>query len=193
MQSAHDLSAAHEIALQPRADNWELAEICLQQTADALHEVRAGTPAEISKGISLAREDHAEKRPSDLIEILARIQGHGEEHLGSAILEMSDKVASTLTPYPPLIPFASKLITPTAFYDSFESIYEVARILRSPAVYAEDTDSIGIASINPVASQILAKEIREAAFKRLGIHPFITIARLDYESWTFLIRKHFAS
>ena len=193
MQSAHDLSATHEIALQTRADNWELAEICLQQTADALHEVRAGTPAEISKGISLAREDHIEKRPSDLIEILARIQGHAEEHLGPAILELGDKVASTLTPYPPLIPFAGKLITPSAFYDSFESIYEIARILRSPAVYAEDTDSIGIASINPVASLILAQEIREVAFKRLGIRPFITIARLDYESWTFLIRKHFAS
>ncbi|MEI6818022.1 MAG: hypothetical protein WCL19_00325 [Verrucomicrobiota bacterium] len=193
MQSAHDLSATHEIALQTRADIWELAEICLQQTADALHEVRAGTPAEISKGISLAREDHIEKKPSDLIEVLARIQGHAEEHLGPAILEMSDKVASTLTPYPPLIPFAGKLITPTAFYDSFESIYEIARILRSPAVYTEDTDSIGIASINPVASLILAQEIREAAFKRLGIRPFITIARLDYESWTFLIRKHFAS
>jgi hypothetical protein len=82
MQSAHEISGAHELALHIREDIWELAEICLQQTADALHEVRAGTPAEISKGISLAREDHIEKRPSDLIEILARIQGHAEEHLG---------------------------------------------------------------------------------------------------------------
>lgn len=193
MQSAHKLSDAHELALQPRADIWELAEICLLQTADALHSARAGTPTEISKGISLAREDHAEKKPSDLIEILARIQGHDEEHLGPAILELGDKVASTLPPYAPLIPFAGKLITPTAFYDSFESIHQIARILRCPVIYAEDTDSIGIASVNPVASKVLAEEIRAAAFKRLGVRPFITIARLDYESWTFLIRKHFAS
>jgi hypothetical protein len=28
-------------------------------------------------------------------------------------------------------------------------------------------------------------------FRRFGIRPFVTIARLDYESWTFLSRKHF--
>jgi len=28
-------------------------------------------------------------------------------------------------------------------------------------------------------------------FKRLGIRPFVTTARLEYESWTFLTRKHF--
>jgi hypothetical protein len=64
-------------------------------------------------------------------------------------------------------------------------------LLLSPVVYAEDTDAIGTASINPVASAILAAEIESAVFKRFGIRPFLTIARLDYESWTFLTRKHF--
>ena len=58
-------------------------------------------------------------------------------------------------------------------------------------IYAEDTDAIGTASVNPVASAILAEEIRTTVFKRFGIRPFVTIARLDYESWTFLTRKHF--
>jgi hypothetical protein len=191
MQSAPELIAAHEIGFQPRSAPWELAETCLQQTADALHEVRAATPAEISKGVSLAREDHSQKKPSDLIEILARIQGHGEKHLGSAILELSEKVASSLTHYAPFVPFAGKLITPSAFYDSFDSIYQIARALRSPVIYAEDTDSIGIASVNPVALEILSEEIRALVYKRLGILPFVTVARLDYESWTFITRKHF--
>jgi len=126
-----------------------------------------------------------------LIEELARIQGHDEEHLSPAILELGNKAAQTMSPNPPLVPFAGKLIAPSAFYDSFDQIHKLARLLLSPVIYAEDTDSIGTASVNPVAASILAAEIESAVFKRFGIRPFITIARLDYESWTFLTRKHF--
>lgn len=130
-------------------------------------------------------------KPSDLLEVIARIQGHDEEHLGRAILELSAKVAIAVSPYPPLIPFGGKLIAPSAFYESFDHIHRIARALLSPVIYAEDTDAIGTASANPVASAILAEEIRNSVFRRFGIRPFVTIARLDYESWTFLSRKHF--
>jgi hypothetical protein len=170
---------------------WDFAEECLQRTAAALHECRAATPAEISQGIGTAREFHAAQKPADLLEVLARIQGHGEEHLSPAILELGNKVSGTLLPYAPIIPFAGKLIAPSAFYDSFEHIHRTARALLSPVIYAEDTDSVGTASVNPIASAMLADEIRANVFKRFGIRPFVTIARLDYESWTFLSRKHF--
>ncbi|MEO7099679.1 MAG: hypothetical protein ABI162_09985 [Luteolibacter sp.] len=173
------------------ADIWDFAEECLQRTAGALHECRAATPAEISQGISNARECHAVGKPADLLEVLARIQGHGEEHIGRAILELGDKVAQTQTPYAPLIPFGGKLIAPSAFYDSFDQIHLIARALLSPVIFAEDTDAIGTASANPIAAAILADEIRSSVFKRFGIRPFVTTARLDYESWTFLTRKHF--
>ena len=87
--------------------------------------------------------------------------------------------------------FAGKLIAPSAFYESFDQIHKLARLLLSPVVYAEDTDAIGTASANPVASAILAEEIGRQVYKRFGIRPFVTIARLEYESWTFLTRKHF--
>jgi hypothetical protein len=90
-----------------------------------------------------------------------------------------------------VIPFGGKLIAPSAFYDSFDRIHQIARVLLSPVVYAEDTDAIGTASTNPIASAILGEEIRNQIYKRFGIRPFVTIARLDYESWTFLTRKHF--
>ncbi len=128
---------------------------------------------------------------ADFIEVLARVQGHDEEHLSQAILALGDKVATTLSPYAPLVPFAGKLIAPSAFYDSFDGLHKVARILLSPVIYAEDTDAVGTASANPVAAAILAEEIRTVVFKRFGIRPFVTVARLDYESWTFLTRKHF--
>ena len=170
---------------------WDFAEACLQETAAALHESRAATAAEITKGIANARASHADGKPADLIEEIARIHGHDEEHIGPAIVELGNKVAATLTPYPPLIPFGGKLIAPSAFYDSFDQIHKIARVLLSPVIFAEDTDAIGMASINPIASMILAEEIRDAVFKRFGIRAFITVARLDYENWTFLSRKHF--
>ena len=176
---------------QSSGDLWDFAEICLAQTAAALHECRAATPSEVQQAISNARESHAEGRPADLIEVLARVQGHDEEHLGPAILELGNKISATLNPCPPLILFGGKLIAPSAFYDSFEQIHKIARILLSPVIFAEDTDAIGTASANPVASIILAEEIQSSVFKRFGIRPFLTTARLDYENWTFLTRKHF--
>lgn len=192
MQYVSPFLAVQEPAFQAKSgDIWDFAELCLQRTMDALHEARIGTPSEISQSSAIAREAHAMERPSDILEVLARVQGHGEEHMSPAILELGNRVASTLTPYAPLIPFGGKLIAPSAFYDSFDQIHKIARVLLSPVIYAEDTDSIGIASANPVAAAILADEVRASVYKRFGIRPFVTIARLDYESWTFLTRKHF--
>ncbi len=172
-------------------DPWDYAELCLEQTAAAIHESRAATPTELNQAMSLARDFHMEDKPADLIEILARVQGHEEEHISPAILDLGNKVAATLSPAPPMIPFGGKLIAPSAFYDSFDRIHEIARVLLSPVMYAEDTDAIGTASVNPVASMILADEIRAAVYKRFGIRPFVTVVRLDYENWSFLTRKHF--
>ncbi len=169
----------------------DYAEECLLRTAEALHEGRAASAAEINQAIAKTRESQANGKPAELLEALARIQGYDEEHLSPAILELGNKVAHTMNPSAPLVPFAGKLIAPSAFYDSFDQIHKLARLLLSPVIYAEDTDSIGTASINPIASAILAAEIESAVFKRFGIRPFLTIARLDYENWTFLTRKHF--
>jgi len=146
---------------------------------------------EINNAIARTRESHASGKPADLLESIARVQGHDEEHLSRAIGELGNKVAAALSPHPPLIPFAGKLIAPSAFYDSFDQIHKLARVLLSPVIYAEDTDAVGTASVNPVASALLAHEIATTVFKRFGIRPFVTVARLDYESWTFLSRKHF--
>lgn len=191
MPSGSPFLATQDPSQHKGVDPWEFAEGCLQRTAGAIHQIRAATPAEISQAISTARENHALGKPSDLLEVLVRVQGHEEEHLSAAILELADQIAHTLSPYAPVLPFAGKLITPSAFYESFDSLHQIARALLTPVVYAEDTDSIGVASANPVAGEILAEEIRNTVFKRFGIRPFVTVARIDYESWNHLTRKHF--
>ena len=170
---------------------WDLAEACLQRTAEVLHQLRAASAAEISQAMATVRENHAAQRPSELLDVLAHVQGHGGARLGHAVMELGNKVATSLECNAAYIPFAGKLFAPSAFYESFDQIHRLARVLLSPVIYAEDTDSIGTASINPIASAMLAEEIRNAAHKRFGIRPFVTIARLDHDSWTYLTNKHF--
>ncbi len=192
MQAAAPFMIPPEPEVSPKnADLWDFAEISLQQTVAALQEARVATPQEISQAVTKVREQHAKERPCDLLETLARVQGHAEEHLGPAVLTLGDRVAATISPLAPYIPFAGKLIAPSAFYESFDQIHNIARVLLSPVIFAEDTDAIGIASINPVAASILAEEIRSSVYKRFGIRSFVTVARLDYENWAFLTRKHF--
>ncbi len=166
-------------------------EECLRLTAEALLESRAASDLEIQRAMSVVRESHANGVPLDLIEQLARQQGHAEEHVGAAIAEIGNKVSATLFYQVPLIPFASKLIAPSVFYESYSQIHKLCRLLLTPVIFTEDTDAIGVASINPIAASVLTGEIETAVFKRFGIRPFFTIVRLEYESWAFLTRKHF--
>lgn len=165
---------------------------CIARTAEALGACGAADGSEIAAGLRLVQSALIEGRPADLIECVVRAQGHDVERLGPAILKLSDAVAEQMNPYPSMFPFAGKLITPTAFYESFPDYHELAKVLLTPVIYAEDTDALGIASINPIASTILAEEILSSMEERVGVKPFVTLTRLDYESWAFLTRKHFA-
>ena len=127
----------------------------------------------------------------DLLQALASVQGYPEEQLGNVIPRIAEKIGFTLNPVPQLIPFAGKLIAPSAFYESYDRIHLMAKALLVPVIFVEDTDAIGVASANPIAAAILAAKIQEIVSRRFDIRPFLTVARLDYETWTFLSHKHF--
>ncbi|MEI6673668.1 MAG: hypothetical protein WCO57_00665 [Verrucomicrobiota bacterium] len=182
---------AHPLTLLRQSDIDELVEACLEQTAEALIFARLASQMEVSHAIAIVRAARTEDKPLDLLEAVARVQGHQEEHLGGIIRTLGDRLATLLNPSPPLIPFAGKLIAPSAFYESFERIHQMARALLVPVIFVEDTDSIGVASVNPIAANLLAAKIQEGVARRFDIRPFLTVARLDYESWTFLTHKHF--
>lgn len=169
----------------------DIVESCFVKTAEAISISRVATDDEIMRALDIARESQIKGKPADLIETLARVLGHEEEHISKAIRQISSAVASTMHPSPPHIPFTSKLIAPSAFYESFDAIHRMAKQLLVTVLYAEDTDAIATGSINPIAAKILGDQILSAVHKRFGIRPFITVVRMDYESWTFLCRKHF--
>ena len=168
-----------------------IIELCFIRTAEALNASGAASDSDLFKALTKVREGQEKDSPMDLLETLARVMGNDEERLGEAVQKLSDAAASTLSPVPPSIPFASKLIAPSSFYDSFDTIHDLGRGLLCPVIYAEDTDAIGTASINPIAAQILAEQIHYTVAKRFGIRPFMTATCMEYESWAFLCRKHF--
>jgi len=164
---------------------------CLNLTIEAFENAGVASGEEIAR-VRL-RYGHAlkEQEAVDIIQILARTQGVEEERMGIETARISHAVAGVISPSPPLIPFAGKLMAPSSFYEAYTQLHELARELRSPVIYAEDTDSIGTAALNPIAARIMAEEIRAAVSRRFGIKPFTTAVRTDYDSWTFLSRKHF--
>lgn len=168
-----------------------IIESCLVKTAEALSRAGVASDDQIFEALTTARETQAMGKPVDLLEATARILGHDEQHISQAIFDMSAAVGATMHPSPPHIPFASKLIAPSSFYESFEALHKLGKALLVPVLYAEDTDAIATGSVNPVAANIFSQEVYQAVSKRFGIRPFITVVRMDYESWTFLCRKHF--
>lgn len=190
METAFQAAPAKTVS-PPKKGKGDIVELCLVRSAEALSKTGVAGDTEIFKALSQVREGLEKGPPMDLLETLARVVGTDEERLGSKVLEFSDAIAMTLNPIPPTVPFASKLIAPSSFYDSFDAMHQLGRALLTPVLYAEDTDAIGIGSINPIAAAILAEEIHEVVAKRFGIRPFMTIARMEYESWAFLCRKHF--
>lgn len=164
---------------------------CLDLTIAAFEDSKVASGEEIAR-VRL-RFGHALKaeEPVDVIHLLARIQGTEEERMGIETARISHAVAGVISPSPPLIPFAGKLMAPSSFYEAYTQLHELARALLSPVIYAEDTDSIGTGALNPIAARIMGKEIGAAVNRRFGIKPFTTAVRTDYDSWTFLSRKHF--
>jgi hypothetical protein len=192
MSSTHPFQAVKETVVRYSRDTpQDIVNECVSRTAEALRASGAVTEDQLKAALTSVDRNITSGQPVELIEWVARAQGHDEEHLGPVISSLSEAVAMTLNPSPALIPFAGKLIGPSAFYESFDQLHKLAKLLLSPIIFAEDTDAIGTASINPIASLILSEEILQTVDRRFGIKPFMTVARIDYESWTFLARKHF--
>jgi len=169
----------------------ELVEACIGQTAEALAQTRAACQGDVLDAVETVRKAHAQGRPQDLMAAVALLQGQDEPDLGALVEALGNRVASTLNPSPHLIPFAGRLIAPSGFYESFEQIHKLARALLVPVIFAEEAGSIGVGSVNPIAGAILAWKIQELVARRFDIRPFVTVTRLDYESWTYLTHRHF--
>lgn len=185
------IQPAKDSAARKSGGVLQLLHACMEQTIQAIQATGIASSTEISRTQVVFERSVTQEEPLDLLEILARVQGAEEEHIGIEVARISHAVTQVIHPAPPLVPFAGKLMAPSAFYESFEHLHKVARALLSPVLYAEDTDAIGTGALNPIASRIMAEEILTTVDRRFAIKPFVSAVRMDYESWSFLTRKHF--
>lgn len=193
MSSAPKAKPTQEIELPPqRAGIAAAVEECLERTATLLLHAGAASKEDLIHAINLVRQSHAQGIPADLLDTLARHLGHAEEILPAAIGTYAERISHSLVPTPPLIPFAGRFVTPTAFYDNYPELAQLGHALLSPVIYAEDADAIGTAALNPVAALIMSEEIMAIIARRAGIRPFVTAVILDHTSWAALVRKHFS-
>jgi hypothetical protein len=171
----------------------ELVEACINQTAEALILMCEVSQREVAHAMAAVRRARAQGRNLDLIEAIARQHRAEGVPFATTIEALGERLASTLNPSPRLIPFAGRLGVPHALYDSYESIRHLAKAMSVPVIYAESSDSIGVGSVNPIAATLLAARIQDLVARRSEVLPFLTIARLDYKSWTLLTHRHFKS
>lgn len=164
---------------------------CLGQTLAALARVGLADQATLEVVYAECLEKIKFGQAEDPLVTLARMRGTGEEFMSPVIERYSAALATAMSPSPPLLPFANKLIAPNSFYELFPSLVELGKRLLVPVVFAEDTDAIGVASINPFAAEFFAREITSTVHKRFSVRPFVTVTRADYDGWCFLVRKHY--
>jgi hypothetical protein len=192
MSSAPQAKPAKRIAIPPQRPSIAAAvEECLERTATILLHCGAATKEDLIQAISKARQSNSEGKPADLLETLARQVNCPEPDIPQAILTYAEQVASAVIPSPPLVSFAARYIAPSAFYENFPELKKLGNALLSPVIYAEDSDAIGTAALNPVAASIMSEEIMAVVARRRNICPFVSTVSLDYASWNEIVRKHF--
>ncbi|MFP6876660.1 MAG: hypothetical protein VCA37_07500 [Roseibacillus sp.] len=106
------------------------------------------------------------------------------ENLGRAL---SQVMGNQLT----LIPFGNRLSTPSAFYEMNEGLSDHCERLMTPVLYAEETEVIGIGSINPVSLSITAELIIQVLSEKIGTRPMISRMLLHHDGWISLCQKQF--
>lgn len=165
--------------------------ICLDQTSKLLEDHGLATPDELrtlkDHGLAPLRGP----RPWDPLEFLAAMRVRDPaarsvevERLGRALSQI---MGQQLT----LIPFASRMPTPAAFYEVNDELSTDCERLMTPVLYAEESEVIGIGSINPVSLRIASQLIIHSLSERIGTNPVVSRMLLHHHGWISLCHKQF--
>ncbi|MFT5881983.1 MAG: hypothetical protein ACI9FG_000480 [Crocinitomicaceae bacterium] len=164
----------------------------LQQSAGAFLTAKIATEEEVKIISGECVEAWNNNLSAEPLLRLAALEDGDENQYEASIERWSTMLASLVTPIMPPAPFAVKMMTPSAFYEKHEPIYDLARSLKCPILYNEDADVIGLGSINPVTATIFAQALHAYVTETQKVTPYITCVRMNYESWKALTEKHFS-
>ncbi len=164
----------------------------LQQSAAAFLKANIATQEEVMTISDQCIDAWNRNLAAEPLFKLAALEADDESQYEASIERWSTMLASLVSPVMPPAPFAVKMMTPAAFYEKHEPIYDLARSLQCPVLYNEDADVIGLGTINPVTATIFAQAVHAYITDTQKIVPYISCVRMNYESWKALTTKHFA-
>jgi len=164
---------------------------CLSQTCRVLDDHALATPAELKE---LAHHGHGPlqgPRPWDPLEFLAALRTRDRDARAQEVERLGRSLSQSLGQPLTLVPFASKMPTPSAFYDLNDSLLLECRKLMTPVLFAEESEVIGIGSINPVALRLSARTVMQFIADKTGTTPVVSTLLLHHEGWISLCQQQF--
>lgn len=165
--------------------------VSLDQTSSLLEEHGLATPEELNQLRQHGLAPLQGPRPWDSLEFLAALRVRDAdarpvevERLGRAL---SQVMGQPLT----LIPFGNRMQPPATFLEANPDLVIECKKSLTPLLFAEESEAIGIGSINPVALRIVSKKIVANVEQRFGTKPIVSRMLLHHDGWITLCQKQF--
>jgi len=127
----------------------------------------------------------------EIFESIVRLSTTSPRDIPQFIRQLGDAVAKTLERNVPYVPLAGRQQKPSAFYERHEAVKPLCKALLTPILYAEESEVIGIGSINPKAAFVASELVANAVSATEPVTPFMSVVRVDYDTWKTLLEKQF--
>ena len=165
--------------------------LCLEHTSKHLEETNLATADELGQLRGHGAAPLRGPRPWDPLEFLAALRVRDPDARPVEVERLGRALAQSMGQQLALIPFANRMPTPSAFYDVNPGLMEHCQQMMTPVLYAEESEVIGIGSINPVALRLTAQHIGDVLGERTGSRPIISRLLLHHDGWISLCQKQF--
>lgn len=130
-------------------------------------------------------------RQIDVLEALVYVRAGDGADMRAMTEDLAYITSLYLSPSPILVPFIPSMMPPSPFYEKWPALFELAKTLLCPVVYAEENEVFGVASMNSVAADLMATEMSNFLQHSSGAKPFISVTRIDHRGWENILHHHF--
>ena len=180
-----------ESASSPGAAPTAADPACLDQTIRLLQEHGLATPAELHQLREYGLAPQQGPRPWDPLEFLAALRVSEPDRRPLEVERLGRDLSLSMGQPLALVPFASRMPTPSVFYDLNEILLRECKRLMTPVLYAEELEVIGIGSINPTALGMASQIIRHSLTEKTGTTPVISRILIHHDGWISLCQQQF--
>lgn len=165
--------------------------VSLDQTSELLEEHGLATPEELHQMRQHGLAPLQGPRPWDALEFLAALRVRNADERPVEVERLGRALSQVMGQPLALIPFGNRMQPPAGFLELNPDIVHECRKSLTPLLFAEESEAIGVGSINPVALRIISKKIVADVERRSGIKPIVSRMLLHHDGWLTLCQKQF--